>query len=168
MTAIARLRAGDERIQQHEYTQSDIHNPQTVLMAGLTMALRGKLFSESSLQQPAYALRASARQAPRPHSECEAEPELRHSSLIGEIAVVGRLAVAGARLRQCVRPIVGAVEEIEHVDDSGDRASPECHGLLRAQIDAMSLLADEVVALEERPVPRHPPRGVALEHAHAD
>src|SRR4029453_607305 len=98
-------------------------------MAGLTMVLRGRLFSESSLQQ---------RRVSGQSSECEAEPELHHPSLIGEVAVVGRLAVAGAGLRQRVRPVVGAVEDIEHVDDPGDRASTECDGLLRPQINAMN------------------------------
>src|SRR6185503_20378306 len=104
-------------------------------MSGLTMVLRGRLFSESSLQQRGVSGQSS---------ECEAEPELHHPSMIGEVAVVGRLAVAGARLRQCVGPVVGAVEDIEHVDDSGDRPSTKCDRLLGPEIHAMNRLTHEV------------------------
>src|SRR5262245_56891753 len=63
MAAIARLCTGNKRIQQHEYTQSDIHNPQTVLVARLTVVLRGRLFSESSLQQRNVRTRGGSRTA---------------------------------------------------------------------------------------------------------
>src|SRR2546422_7471717 len=55
-------------------------------------------------------------------SERDAEAELHHARLVGEVAVVGRLAVARARFGERVRPVVGAIEQVEHVDDARERA----------------------------------------------
>src|SRR2546423_6400388 len=81
-------------------------------------------------------------------SERDAELELHHPRLVGEVAVVGRLAVARARFGERVRPVVRAVEDVEHVDDARERAMTNRDRLLHAHVDAMNRQSDEVVTPE--------------------
>src|SRR6185295_3016659 len=96
-------------------------------------------------------------------SERDAEPELHHTRLVGEVAVVGRLAVERARFGERVRPVVRAIEQVEHVDDGRERARTNRDRLLHAHVDAMNRQSDEGVARDDRAVRTQPLGGHEVE-----
>src|SRR5215208_2144179 len=89
-------------------------------------------------------------------SESDAEPELQHPRLIGDVPVERRLSVIAVALVGHVGTEVLVVEQVEHLEHAIERQAANLHALLQPGVHAMNRLAGDRRARQDGAVAPQP------------